>query len=408
MSEFLNRRREFLFLYDIRMGNPNGDPDENRPRRLPDGTFYVTDVRLKRFVRDWLKAQDESILVDRPEDAATNLKGRVQHFLASKPDSIRAECEHFEAMWKAMEAEKAEDKKAKHKKAENKKAKDKKAKDKKGRDELTESALFQDEDSPETIPDEDDASYTVEESGDSGRTESAKMSKIKAEAGRLVVSIILKSFIDARLFGSSLAFKDWDIEPRPKTLTGAVQINIGEVLHPAQEVDIAGTSIFSSKEENLAGTFTTYHGLRYGLIGFNGIANEHSAKLSQLTNADYERFLEALWRSVSSAPTANTRSKMGQVPRLLVDIDYKPGSEFQFGCLLNYAKVRPNDTPRSAIASPDDYELDLTRLVDRLNHPSIETIRYAIHPDMKIQPAKLPEKWERWDLFGELRVAKGD
>ncbi|HRF44651.1 MAG TPA: hypothetical protein PLD30_10510, partial [Candidatus Competibacteraceae bacterium] len=28
------------------MGNPNGDPDENRPRCLPDGRFYVTDVRL--------------------------------------------------------------------------------------------------------------------------------------------------------------------------------------------------------------------------------------------------------------------------------------------------------------------------------------------------------------------------
>ena len=117
--------------------------------------------------------------------------------------------------------------------------------------------------------------------------------KLEAEAGRLVVSIILKAFVDARLFGSSLAFKDWDIEPRPKTLTGAVQINMGEVLHQAHEVDIAGTSTFASKEENWQGTFTTFYGLRYGLIGFNGMANEHSARLSQLTDADYERFLEA-------------------------------------------------------------------------------------------------------------------
>ena len=41
MNDLLSRRREFLFLYDIRMGNPNGDPDENRPRRLPDGTRVV-------------------------------------------------------------------------------------------------------------------------------------------------------------------------------------------------------------------------------------------------------------------------------------------------------------------------------------------------------------------------------
>ena len=45
----LSSRREFLFLYDIKMGNPNGDPDENRPRVLPDGTHYVTDVRLKHL-----------------------------------------------------------------------------------------------------------------------------------------------------------------------------------------------------------------------------------------------------------------------------------------------------------------------------------------------------------------------
>ena len=230
----------------------------------------------------------------------------------------------------------------------------------------------------------------------------SKVGKLKAEAGRLVVSIILKSFIDARLFGSSLAFKDWDIEPRPKTLTGAVQINMGEVLHQALEVDIAGTSTFASKEENRQGTFTTYHALRYGLIGFNGVANEHSARLSQLTDADYERFLGALWRSVSGAPTANTRSKMGQVPRLLVDIAYKPGSEFQFGCLINYAKVVPRDKAESAIASPDDYVIDLGRLADRLTHPCVQRVRCALHPDIRCEPGTLP--WEPWDLD---RIAEG-
>ena len=28
----IENRNEFLFLYDIKNGNPNGDPDENRPR----------------------------------------------------------------------------------------------------------------------------------------------------------------------------------------------------------------------------------------------------------------------------------------------------------------------------------------------------------------------------------------
>jgi CRISPR-associated protein Csh2 len=239
----------------------------------------------------------------------------------------------------------------------------------------------------------------VDEGGNGEAAEGAKGVGLGVEAGRLVVSIILKAFVDARLFGSSLAFKDWkEIDPRPKTLTGAVQINMGEVLHQALEVDIAGTSMFASKEENRQGTFTTYHGLRYGLIGFNGVANEHSARLSQLTDADYERFLGALWRSVSGAPTANTRTKIGQVPRLLVDITYKPGSEFQFGCLLNYAKVKAEGKAESAIASPDDFVLDLGRLAERLDHPAVEKVRCAAHPDLRLLPATLP--WDAWDLYG--------
>ena len=57
----LSSRRELLFCYDIKMGNPNGDPDENRPRVLPDKTHYVNDVRLKRFVRDFLKTQGRPV-----------------------------------------------------------------------------------------------------------------------------------------------------------------------------------------------------------------------------------------------------------------------------------------------------------------------------------------------------------
>jgi CRISPR-associated protein Csh2 len=383
MSDALSRRREFLFLYDIRMGNPNGDPDENRPRRLPDGTFYVTDVRLKRFVRDWLKTQGHSILVDRPEDAATNLTGRVRDFLRAKPDLVRQECEEYEKLINLPKPEARSRGKGRAKD----KAQDSPA----------------DEGREETRPGDATA-----EAGGPDAVEDTEESPQKIRLGRIVVDIILKAFIDARLFGSALAFeKAWGVAPRPKTLTGAVQINMGEILHPAQEVDIAGTSIFASKEEKTQGTFTSYYGLRYGLIGFNGIANEHSAGLSRLTDEDYELFLRALWKSVGGAPTANTRSKMGQVPRLLVDIAYKQRSEFQFGCLLNYAKVLTDGRSPAAIASPDDYTLDLRRLVERLEHPNIERVRYAVHPDLRLEPGDLPQQWQRMDLDKMKDTAAG-
>lgn len=52
----VNKRTEILFLYDVKDGNPNGDPsDENRPRIDEEtGINIVTDVRLKRTIRDYL------------------------------------------------------------------------------------------------------------------------------------------------------------------------------------------------------------------------------------------------------------------------------------------------------------------------------------------------------------------
>jgi CRISPR-associated protein Csh2 len=49
-------RSELVFLYDISYANPNGDPlDENKPRIDEDVELnIVTDVRLKRTVRDYL------------------------------------------------------------------------------------------------------------------------------------------------------------------------------------------------------------------------------------------------------------------------------------------------------------------------------------------------------------------
>jgi len=48
---------EILFLYDAKMANPNGDPDEENKPRMDYATSraLVSDVRLKRYLRDyWL------------------------------------------------------------------------------------------------------------------------------------------------------------------------------------------------------------------------------------------------------------------------------------------------------------------------------------------------------------------
>jgi CRISPR-associated protein Csh2 len=56
MSDIIKTRSELLFLYDVKYANPNGDPmDGNRPRIDEDSKHcLVTDVRLKRTIRDYL------------------------------------------------------------------------------------------------------------------------------------------------------------------------------------------------------------------------------------------------------------------------------------------------------------------------------------------------------------------
>jgi CRISPR-associated protein Csh2 len=52
----INNRSEVIFIYDVKDNNPNGDPlNENMPRIDQEtGINYVTDVRLKRTIRDFI------------------------------------------------------------------------------------------------------------------------------------------------------------------------------------------------------------------------------------------------------------------------------------------------------------------------------------------------------------------
>lgn len=57
MSDAIENRYEFVLLYDVKNGNPNGDPDAgNLPRIDPEtGHGIVTDVCLKRKVRNYIE-----------------------------------------------------------------------------------------------------------------------------------------------------------------------------------------------------------------------------------------------------------------------------------------------------------------------------------------------------------------
>ena len=85
-----NNRMEFVFLFDVENGNPNGDPDAgNMPRVDPeDNRGIVTDVCLKRKVRNFVAVKchgengrdiyvrEESVLQNRRRDAGAEDQGK--------------------------------------------------------------------------------------------------------------------------------------------------------------------------------------------------------------------------------------------------------------------------------------------------------------------------------------------
>lgn len=61
MSEAIKNRYDFVILFDVENGNPNGDPDAgNMPRVDPESGYgLVTDVCLKRKIRNYVETVKE-------------------------------------------------------------------------------------------------------------------------------------------------------------------------------------------------------------------------------------------------------------------------------------------------------------------------------------------------------------
>jgi len=77
MNKQIQNNSEILFIYDAKNCNPNGDMDnENKPRMDYDtNTNLVSDVRLKRYIRDYLnKFKEKEIFIKRTNKDITSDK----------------------------------------------------------------------------------------------------------------------------------------------------------------------------------------------------------------------------------------------------------------------------------------------------------------------------------------------
>ncbi|MCK9441867.1 MAG: type I-B CRISPR-associated protein Cas7/Csh2 [Methanothrix sp.] len=280
MSETIKKRSEILFIYDIRDGNPNGDPmDENKPRIDEEtGVNLVTDVRLKRTIRDYLH----------------NFKGQEIFVREIIYD--------------------------------------------------TQNGYIQD-----------------------GKKR-AKDFEDKAER-------ILNECIDVRLFGGVIPLKEDSI-----TYTGPVQFKMGRSLHRVTMMHIKGTGAFASKEGSKQATFREEDFLPYSLISFYGIINENAAKHTHLTEDDLKLLLEGIWNGTKSLIS---RSKAGQVPRLLLKVNYSK-ENYHIGDLDKMLKL-VTEMPPEKIRDTTDYQLEISELVQKLaaEKGSIKDIEICVDSRIK-------------------------
>lgn len=276
----LDKRSELVFLYDIKDASPNGDPlDMNKPRVDEEtGINIVTDVRLKRTIRDYL-------------------------YEARKYDGTD------------------------------------------GKDIFVREKELEDG----TIQD--------------GKT---RAKDFKEESGK-----ILESCIDVRLFGGVIPLSKDSI-----TYTGPVQFQMGRSLHAVEVKHIKGTGAFASKLGSKNKTFREEYVLPYSLIGFYGIINENAAKHTGLTEDDVKLLLEGIWKGTKNLIS---RSKFGQVPRLLLKVNYSENN-FYIGELKEYIKLK-SGLMDEKIRDISDVTLDFTALVAVLNKyaDKIDSVEYLIN-----------------------------
>lgn len=85
--DYLKNKIDFAVIFSVKNANPNGDPlNGNRPRQNLDGSGELSDVCIKRKIRDRLQDGGAAIFVqsdDRKVDGYTSLRDRAESELGA-------------------------------------------------------------------------------------------------------------------------------------------------------------------------------------------------------------------------------------------------------------------------------------------------------------------------------------
>lgn len=193
---------------------------------------------------------------------------------------------------------------------------------------------------------------------------------------------ILKKCIDIRLFGGTIALGQDEKKGDSITLTGPVQFNmLNNSKHNVTVMPVGHSFSMASKQDKKQGSMAPEYIVPYSFIEVNGIVNENNAEHTGLTEDDVQLLLEGLWEGTKNLIT---RSKFGQMPRLLIKIEYKE-KNFHIGELGKLIELKTDKNPEE-IRSLKEFKLDVTEFVKKLekNKDKIKSVKFKIDERLKL------------------------
>ena len=337
--------KEFLFIYDAALCNPNGDPDqENKPRMdRATQTNLVSDTRLKRTIRDFLIDEGKEVFVStmggNKVSVETRLLSVVDDLVTDEPKFLTFVNNHIDLQSEFASL-----------KAEMEKPKDKntKANPYAGNYFALYHEAKADVKKKDTIP-------------------------FKNVSNEILIGLIKDRFIDIRYFGGAFAVAGFS-----RTITGPIQVNWGYSLHPV-ELNTSNsivTIMGSTEGQSGIGKKET---LFYSLIAFTGTINVRKAEIIGLAENDVTDFRRSIVRGIVEQ---RSDSKKNQYPRLYLEIEYKKDKSYgQLGDLRSLIDVSSNSEKDnkdfSKVRSLKEVRIDFKRLYDGIAKikENIECIR---------------------------------
>jgi CRISPR-associated protein Csd2 len=283
----LNNRHDFVLLFDVKDGNPNGDPDAgNLPRvDAETGKGLVTDVCIKRKVRNFvgltkkcespydIYVKEKAVLGRAHKEAFTSLNISLgEESTKAIPENIRTELDEF-PLPEGLEIEEDDDEQSVLVVAADADIKAIKA------------AIMEAKPQKELKKFLDDCLKGV------------KARKPKAEEVDKGREWMCKKFFDIRTFGAVMSLKS---APNCGQVRGPVQITFARSVHPiiASEHSITRMAVATEAEaEKQSGdnrTMGRKFTVPYGLYVAHGFVSAHLANQTGFNEKDLDLLWEAL------------------------------------------------------------------------------------------------------------------